>query len=247
VAAGVRASEADSPITAPPPLALACGKALAVAVGVLDASTVGASAGAADPSAAGDPTAAGDTAGDAVAASAVDALEGVAANTPAVAAAEALTAAVGASVAAVIVGLEAAAVASDAGVASGAATLACGRLTAAPPGRIAAISAARRARSPRRTCRTAATTTAAIAANARHSRAIPHMRLRLGRAACTDTLSASDGGRTVPDVSSADFTASANRSSMSLFGAKLGLGDGWLCMPLERDLTSTSRHLRFRY
>jgi hypothetical protein len=83
---------------------------LAVEAGVLDASTVGASAAALDPSAAGDtPTA-----------PAVDALEGVGAKALGVTAVEALTAAVGACGVAVVVRLEAAAV--DSGAADSCAT-----------------------------------------------------------------------------------------------------------------------------
>jgi len=50
-----------------------------------------------------------------------------------------------------------------------------------------------------------------------------HTLLRLRRRAGTDTVAASGGEPTVSDPSSADFTALANRSSISLLGAKLGL------------------------
>jgi hypothetical protein len=67
------------------------------------------------------------------------------------------------------------------------------------------------------------TATAAIAASARHSRAILHARLRFRRPSRADTAAASGDGPDAPDASSADFTALANRSSISLLGAKLGL------------------------
>ena len=102
-------------------------------------------------------------------------------------------------------------------------TVAFGRLEAAPPARIAAISPAKRATLLRRTCRAAATTTAAIAASAIHSRPMPQTRPRRGRSFFTDTVAASDGGPTALDTSSADFTALAKRSSISLLGANLGL------------------------
>jgi hypothetical protein len=117
------------------------------------------------------------------------------------------------------------------------------------PGRIAAISAAERATALRRTCRIAAAMTVVIAASTKHRRAMAD-RLRFGRPACTGTVAASDGGRTDPDVSSADFTALTNRSSISLSGAKLGLAYGRCAL---RDcarrscgiLTSTSKRIRF--
>lgn len=143
-----------------------------------------------------DPSATGD---DRPAAAAVDALEGVGANAPDVTAVETLTAAVGASGAAAIVGLE---------------------------GCVAAISAAKRATLPLRTCRAAATTTPVTTAAARDSRAIPHTRLRFRGPTPTGTARASDGGLAAPDASSADFTALANRSSISSLGAKLCLGYG---------------------
>ena len=163
---------------------------LAVEAGVLDASTIGASAAAVAPSAVG--------------------------VTPAAAAA-------GAWGAVVVVRLEAAGVDSGAAVDSDATTVAFGWLEAAPPGSVAAISPAKRATLLRRTCRAAATTTAAIAASARHSRPMHQTRPRLGRPFCTDTVAASDGGPTALDASSADFTALAKRSSISLLGANLGL------------------------
>jgi hypothetical protein len=52
---------------------------------------------------------------------------------------------------------------------------------------------------------------------------MPQTRLRFGRPSSTNTVASSEGGLTALDPSSADFTALANRSSMSLLGANLGL------------------------
>ena len=90
------------------------------------------------------------------------------------------------------------------------------------------------------------TMTAVIAVNARPSRTTAHTRLRLRRP--FDTVAVSGGGPAAPDVSSADFTALTNRSSISLLGTKLGLGYA----PLRQNsicrsdgiLTSTSKHAR---
>ena len=172
---------------------------LAVEAGVPDASAVGASS-------AIDPPAAGDTPD----AAAVAALDGVAANTLGVAAVEALTAAAGDSDGAVVGRLEAAVVDSSA------TAVEFGRPTLLPAS--AAISAAIRATLERRACRAAATTIATITANAAQIKAMPHTRLRLGRPAGLVI----DGAPSALDVSSAAFTARANRSSMSL-PAKFGL------------------------
>ena len=110
---------------------------------------------------------------------------------------EASASAVGAGVVAVVVRFEAAGVDPAGAVES-------------PFGPVAAISTSEGATPMRRTCRTVTTTITAIAVHARHSRATPHARLRLGRIASADDVGASDGGTTAPDASSADFTALEN-------------------------------------
>jgi hypothetical protein len=79
-----------------------------------------------------------------------------------------------------------------------------------PFGRVAAISTSAGATPTRRTCRTVTTTTTATAVHARHNRATPHARLRLGRIASAGEVGFSDGGATGPDASSADLTALEN-------------------------------------
>jgi hypothetical protein len=77
-------------------------------------------------------------------------------------------------------------------------------------GRVAAISTSEGATPMRRTCRTVTTTITAIAVHARHNRATPPARLRLGRIASAGEVGVSDGGATGPEASSADFTALEN-------------------------------------
>lgn len=79
-----------------------------------------------------------------------------------------------------------------------------------PFGRVGATSTSAGATPMRRTCRTVITTTTAIAVHARHSRATPQARLRLGRIASAGEVRLSDGGATGPDASSADLTALEN-------------------------------------
>ena len=111
---------------------------------------------------------------------------------------EASASAVGAGIVAVVVRFEAPASVDPAGAVE------------SPFGRVAAISTSAGATPMRRTCRSVTTTITAIAVHARHSRATPHARLRLGRIASAGEVGVSDGGVTGPDASSADFTALEN-------------------------------------
>jgi hypothetical protein len=108
---------------------------------------------------------------------------------------------VGAGVLAVVVRFDATGVDSAAKVESGATAVAFAGATG-----IALIRSASRGHIAA-TCRTVTKTTTAIAVNARHSRAAPHARMRLGPSACSGNLIASDGDVPGSDASSADFTA----------------------------------------
>lgn len=113
-----------------------------------------------------------------------------------------------------------------------------------PGGCVAAISADERRTSLRLTYRAVATTTTAITETARHRRATPHRRLRLGLSTCTGIVGAS--GEVLSDASSADFTALANRSSISSLGATLGLSCGCMAYILVYAAQTESNFLDCR-